>query len=98
MGQDPTAELLPAGDPDIAQVRRDAAAYISMHEDFPTYIVTMGGTDARRWITVGMLWSSISLIGRGTVIWLVRELVDDSYGAFLIMEIIVAQQDAHTRI
>ena len=40
-------------------------------KDFPTFVVLMGG---RRWYTVGLpIWTSVSLLGRGTCVWLVRE-------------------------
>ncbi|KAI0641631.1 hypothetical protein C8Q79DRAFT_282658 [Trametes meyenii] len=43
--------------------------------DHPAWIINPVGSDPRRWCTVGApIWSSLSLFGRGTFVWYVREL------------------------
>lgn len=40
---------------------------------YPSYIIDSVGNNAQRWCTVGPpIWSSISLLGRGTMVWHVR--------------------------
>ncbi|KAI0641616.1 hypothetical protein C8Q79DRAFT_988260 [Trametes meyenii] len=42
--------------------------------DHPAWIINPVGSDPRRWCTVGApIWSSLSLFGRGTFVWYVRE-------------------------
>ncbi|KAI0641627.1 hypothetical protein C8Q79DRAFT_918896 [Trametes meyenii] len=43
--------------------------------NYPAWIIDPVGSDPRRWCTVGApIWSSLSLFGRGTFVWYVREL------------------------
>lgn len=59
LGQDPTVSLVPG----------------TLKESYPKYKVTMGGrNDDREWYTEGVpIWSSVSLFGRGTAIWKVKD-------------------------
>ncbi|KAI0667494.1 hypothetical protein C8Q78DRAFT_1053385 [Trametes maxima] len=61
MGHDPSVTLAPA------------ALWTST--DQPAWIINRVGPDTRRWCTVGApIWSSLSLFGRGTFVWYVREV------------------------
>ena len=43
-------------------------------KDFPTFVITMGGLGSPSWHTIGLpIWTSVSLLGRGTSVWLVQE-------------------------
>jgi hypothetical protein len=45
-------------------------------KDFPTvtFVITMGGSGSPSWHTIGLpIWTSVSLLRRGTSVWLVRE-------------------------
>ena len=66
LGQDPTVQKLP---PDISmKINQDS---------YPSFIVSPVDRDTREWCTVGPpMWSSISLLGRGTVVWRVLEYID----------------------
>lgn len=87
LGQDPTSRLLRADDPATIELRGNALGHVDIADNFPTYAVTMGGNDQREWGTIAMIWSSISLIGRGTAVWLVRELVNGfPFGPPLVMK------------
>ncbi|KAL6299498.1 hypothetical protein BKA93DRAFT_806666 [Sparassis latifolia] len=56
LGHDSTVELLPG--------------QTCYQEEYPSFRVTMGGSDTREWRTVGPpIWSSLSLLGRGTSTW-----------------------------
>lgn len=68
LGQDPTVSVVTD----------------TLNKSFPVYKVAMGGTDNRVWHTVGKpIWSSVSLLGRGTAIWKVS---DPSTGKILILK------------
>lgn len=48
-----------------------------MNPIHPSYVFSLGGRDSRRWCTIGApYWSSLSLLGRGTSVWLTREYKD----------------------
>ncbi|KAI0641621.1 hypothetical protein C8Q79DRAFT_918983 [Trametes meyenii] len=60
LGRDPSVSPAP---PDLQASR-----------DHPAWIIDPVGSDPRRWCTVGApIWSSLSLFGRGTFVWYVRE-------------------------
>jgi hypothetical protein len=43
-------------------------------KNFPTFVITMGGPSGSSWYTIDLpLWTSVSLLGRGTSVWLVLE-------------------------
>ncbi|KAF8816214.1 hypothetical protein BYT27DRAFT_7333558 [Phlegmacium glaucopus] len=73
LGQDPTVTTLPDQQHKIwknqtRDLGRDAP------KDFPTFVIMMGGPGSPSWYTIGLpIWTSISLLGRGTSTWLVRE-------------------------
>ncbi|KAF8067465.1 hypothetical protein FPV67DRAFT_1669349 [Lyophyllum atratum] len=63
LGQDPTVAKLPSQVSDAIE-----------KGTYPSYMISAVGDDARRWCTVGPpMWSSLSLFGRGTAVWRVRE-------------------------
>lgn len=42
----------------------------------PSFVVSLGDHESRRWCTLGApIWSSLSFIGRGTSVWRVKELI-----------------------
>jgi hypothetical protein len=44
---------------------------------YPHAVVPSGGNDRRKWCTIAPpIWTSLSFLGRGTNVWLVREYVD----------------------
>ncbi|KAG0693251.1 hypothetical protein DFH29DRAFT_1084317 [Suillus ampliporus] len=49
-------------------------------KNYPSFVVSMGaGGDTRQWKTVGApIWSSLSLLGRGTATWRAVSLLDDT--------------------
>jgi hypothetical protein len=73
LGQDPTVTTLPDQQHEIwrnqtKDLGREAP------KDFPTFVITMGGLSSPSWHTIGLpIWTSVSLLGRGTSVWLVRE-------------------------
>ena len=73
LGQDPTVTTLPDQQHEIwrnqtKDLGREAP------KDFPTFAITMGGPGSPSWYTIGLpIWTSVSLLGRGTSVWLVRE-------------------------
>ncbi|KAJ3542783.1 hypothetical protein NM688_g5937 [Phlebia brevispora] len=74
LGRDPTARLLNSG-PTIFRLQEEARSLgITVPDNFPTFSVSLGGKSGRRWGTIAMIWSSLSLVGRGTSVWLVQEL------------------------
>ncbi|KAJ7584856.1 hypothetical protein C8J56DRAFT_949223 [Mycena floridula] len=75
LGMDPTVEPF-----EKTAEYLDLAREIGVSTSYPAFKVSMGGGDARRWITIGPpVWSSLSLFGRGTSIWRgVVERVDGS--------------------
>ncbi|KAF7976750.1 hypothetical protein HWV62_5734 [Athelia sp. TMB] len=73
LGHDPTARLLDIKDLTNLNSRYPAVFEKRPNEDgppeFPTFEVSMGQGD-ERWYTLGCpIWSSLSLLGRGTVVW-----------------------------
>ncbi|KAI0641619.1 hypothetical protein C8Q79DRAFT_1077266 [Trametes meyenii] len=61
MGHDPSVALAPAS--------------LWSSVDQPAWIINSVDPDTRRWCTVGVpIWSSLSLFGRGTFVWYVREV------------------------
>ena len=73
LGQDPTVTTLPDQQHEIwrnqtKDLGREAP------KDFPTFVITMGGPSGPSWYTIGLpIWTSVSLLGRGTSVWLVLE-------------------------
>jgi len=71
LGRDPTVTILP--DPQ-REIWRNQTGELGCEvpKDFPTFgVVLMGG---RCWYTVGLpIWTSVSLLGRGTCVWWVQE-------------------------
>ena len=65
LGQDPTIRILSNTEAAFWQERANEMEM----QSFPTYAVTMG-IGNRCWYTLGPpIWSSLSLLGRGTAIW-----------------------------
>ncbi|EMD39352.1 hypothetical protein CERSUDRAFT_93391 [Gelatoporia subvermispora B] len=66
-GMDPTARML---DPAEAERWQQQTSY-QVGLECPAYEISLGGTyDVQRWITVGIpVWISVSLLGRGTLVW-----------------------------
>ncbi|KAJ3539526.1 hypothetical protein NM688_g6348 [Phlebia brevispora] len=75
LGRDPTTELVPLTHPALLDLQAEARSLgITVHDNFPTFTVSLGDGTNNRWITVAMIWSSLSLLGRGTTVWLVKRL------------------------
>ncbi|KAL7277933.1 hypothetical protein ACG7TL_007881 [Trametes sanguinea] len=61
LGRDPSVSLAPSS--------------VSSSSDGPAWIVGAVGSDRRQWCTTGRaIWSSLSLFGRATAVWPVREI------------------------
>ncbi|KAH9943569.1 hypothetical protein B0H21DRAFT_492197 [Amylocystis lapponica] len=77
LGQDPTVRVL--SDAEAGEVRRRAEAtgtHLTGAVDYPTFVVTMG-KGVRCWYTLGApIWTSLSLLGRGTEVWRVCDSAD----------------------
>lgn len=74
LGQDPTVRMI--GDVESIPWKEKAKA-VAGTDKFPCFSITMGGNDHRQWFTLGPpIWTSISLLGRGTSIWRVCEATD----------------------
>ncbi|KAF9481330.1 hypothetical protein BDN70DRAFT_992011 [Pholiota conissans] len=70
LGHDPTVTILsePKHKLRIIEIRRLGH---SAPEDYPIYIISACG---RLWYTIGLpIWTSVTLLGRGTSVWLVQE-------------------------
>ncbi|KAJ3542782.1 hypothetical protein NM688_g5938 [Phlebia brevispora] len=73
LGRDPTAQLLASSDPTTLRLQKEARLLgLAVPDNFLS--VSLGDSTGRRWATVAMIWSSLSLIGRGTTVWVVKEL------------------------
>jgi hypothetical protein len=71
LGQDPTVSMIPH---EKSVHLRARAKSLTGTDTFPCFSITMGGSDTRRWYTLGPpIWTSISLLGRGTSVWRVCE-------------------------
>jgi hypothetical protein len=83
LGQDPTVTILP--DPQHEAWRNQTKDLgRETPKDFPTFVITMGGPSGPSWYTIGLpIWTSVSLLGRGTSVWLVRE---DGTGPVLVLK------------
>ena len=69
LGLDPTVEVL--ADKETEELTKQRAK-----DMYPSALVSCGG---REWCTIGCpIWSSLSLLGRGTNVWRVRECVRDN--------------------
>jgi hypothetical protein len=70
LGQDPTVRIL--SDAQAVPWQKKAVSLglqSTQRIQFPTYAITMGKGN-RCWYTLGVpIWSSLSLLGRGTVVW-----------------------------
>ncbi|KAF7986652.1 hypothetical protein HWV62_26484 [Athelia sp. TMB] len=84
LGQDPTARVL--DDHEVQEVLKkypDSFATRPTPLGYPTYEVSMGAGTGR-WYTTGYpIWFSLSLLGRGTVVWLV---VDKTSGGVTVLK------------
>ena len=68
LGFDPTVRVLT--DMEAQKLTGNTGGY-------PHAVVLSGGNDRRKWCTIGPpIWTSLSFLGRGTNVWLVREYVD----------------------
>jgi hypothetical protein len=73
LGQDPTVTTLSTREHLIWIDQAKELGHLAP-ADFPTFVISMGGSSNRSWKTTGFpIWTSVSLLGRGTSIWLVRE-------------------------
>jgi len=80
LGQDPTVSISPDQQREIWR-KQTRESVRELPKDFPTFVVSVGD---RRWFTVGLpIWTSVSLLGRGTCVWLVQE---DSKGPLLVLK------------
>jgi len=69
LGSDPTVLVL-----DDLETQR-----LTGGQTYPSAVVSAIGKDSRKWCTIGPpIWSSMSLLGRGTNVWRVRECVLDT--------------------
>lgn len=67
MGSDPTVRVL---------TDAETQKLTGSTEGYPHAVVSSGGSDPRQWCTIGPpIWTSLSFLGRGTNVWLVREYV-----------------------
>ena len=74
LGQDPTVTTLPDQQHEIW--RNPTKNLGCEPKDFPTFVITMGDSGSSSWHTIGLpIWTtgSVSLLGRDTSVWLVRE-------------------------
>ena len=68
LGFDPTVRVLT----DLETQR------LTGNTKYPSAVVSSCGNDSRQWCTIGPpIWASLSLLGRGTNVWRVREYVAD---------------------
>lgn len=82
LGQDPTVTILSDQQHKIWR-EKTAALGRETPKDFPTFVVTMG---SHSWYTIGLpIWTSVSLFGRGTCVWLVQDN-DDSTAPVLVLK------------
>ncbi|KDR76948.1 hypothetical protein GALMADRAFT_246089 [Galerina marginata CBS 339.88] len=82
-GQDPTVATLSNREHLIWIKQAKELGHLAL-ADFPTFVIAMGGSSNRSWKTIGIpIWTSVSLLGRGTSIWLVRE---DDTGPILVLK------------
>ncbi|TFY51108.1 hypothetical protein EVJ58_g10736 [Rhodofomes roseus] len=89
LGQDPSVVPLSRGDLrlclQLSSVSSSAQQQVCLErpEYYPSYRISHIGDDARQWCTVGLpIWTSLSLVGRGTVVWKVLELSGESEKGF----------------
>ncbi|EMD33835.1 hypothetical protein CERSUDRAFT_76524 [Gelatoporia subvermispora B] len=78
LGQDPTVTTVTGIEHDqwLAKVQENGISIEEYVPGEPVYEVSLGGTDSRRWVTVGTpIWVSLSLFGRGTLVWRVLNKV-----------------------
>ncbi|GLB41537.1 hypothetical protein LshimejAT787_1001370 [Lyophyllum shimeji] len=72
LGSDPTVTVL-----DDDETRR-LNGITARGRVYPSAVVTSVGNDPRKWCTIGPpIWTSMSLLGRGTNVWRVREYVEE---------------------
>ncbi|EMD33827.1 hypothetical protein CERSUDRAFT_126048 [Gelatoporia subvermispora B] len=72
LGQDPTVTQLTDVQRElwIATLRANGLSTSEYVADEAVYEVSLGSTDNRRWVTIGTpVWVSLSLFGRGTLVW-----------------------------
>ncbi|KAF8072218.1 hypothetical protein FPV67DRAFT_1667650 [Lyophyllum atratum] len=74
LGSDPTVTVL-----DDDETRRLSGISDARRVPvYPSAVVTSVGKDSRKWCTIGhTIWTSLSLLGRGTNVWRVREYVEE---------------------
>ena len=95
LGQDPTVTTLPDQQHEIW---RNQTKHLGREapKDFPTFSISMGGFGSPSWYTIGLpIWTSVSLLGRGTSVWLVRE---NGSGPVLVFEKYMAECFSGLRI
>ncbi|THH03603.1 hypothetical protein EW146_g10385 [Bondarzewia mesenterica] len=72
LGQDPTVR-------ELDRPTTERLTGLTGDEFYPSFLVDPVGGDGRCWCTIGHpMWSSLSLLGRGTVIWRVKAYTDAS--------------------
>ncbi|THH18765.1 hypothetical protein EW146_g2269 [Bondarzewia mesenterica] len=70
LGQDPSVR-------ELDRPTTERLTGLTGDEFYPSFLVDPIGDDGRRWCTIGHpMWSSLSLLGRGTVIWRVKAYTD----------------------
>jgi len=75
LGQDPTVTMLSPGSNETMASESLPKDFLPDTSVFPSYSISMGGNDSRRWCTVGPpIWNSLSFLGRGTSVWRVVEV------------------------
>lgn len=83
LGRDPTVTIL-SHQKHLIWINQAKELSHFAPENFPTFVISMGGSSSRSWKTIGIpIWTSVSLLGRGTSIWLVRE---DDTGPVLVLK------------
>ncbi|THH18784.1 hypothetical protein EW146_g2276 [Bondarzewia mesenterica] len=70
LGQDPSVR-------ELDRPTTERLTGLTGDEFYPSFLVDPIGDDGRRWCTIGHpMWSSLSLLGRGTIIWRVKAYTD----------------------
>ncbi|KAG5650556.1 hypothetical protein H0H81_011827 [Sphagnurus paluster] len=63
-------------DPTVHVLSDKVSKELTGADKYPSALVDSVGSDLRQWCTIGPpIWSSLSYLGRGTNVWLVREVV-----------------------
>ena len=65
-------------DPTVRVLTDRETQRLTVNTEYPSAVVSSCGNDSRQWCTIGPpIWTSLSLLGRGTNVWRVREYVGD---------------------